>query len=123
MQVLTRLTHLGLQKNGTKFAIQYGSGSLAGFFSADTLTLGSLKVEDQIFAEATEEPGLAFLAAKFDGILVRHASLSRPVFVSRIVRGSFCKGVRRDMRVCGGRGVGGRASSVLIKLMVSIPVC
>ncbi|KAG8966094.1 Vacuolar protease A [Tulasnella sp. 419] len=57
------------KKNGTRFEIHYGSGSMEGFVSQDKLTIGDLAVKDLSFAEATKEPGLAFAFGKFDGIL------------------------------------------------------
>eukprot|EP00657_Telonema_sp_P-1_P002785 TRINITY_DN1647_c0_g1_i12.p1 TRINITY_DN1647_c0_g1~~TRINITY_DN1647_c0_g1_i12.p1 ORF type:complete len:382 (-),score=174.12 TRINITY_DN1647_c0_g1_i12:129-1274(-) len=55
--------------NGTTFSIAYGSGSLTGFVSQDTVTIGSTEVKNTLFAEATKEPGLAFKVGKFDGIM------------------------------------------------------
>ncbi|XP_050312960.1 lysosomal aspartic protease-like [Anthonomus grandis grandis] len=57
------------KENGTDFAITYGSGSLEGFLSTDSLTIGSVTIQDQTFGEATSEPGIAFFASRFDGIL------------------------------------------------------
>merc|ERR1712216_733777 len=56
-------------KNGTDFSIRYGSGSLTGFVSEDTVTIGDMSVPNQLFAEATNEPGLAFKIGKMDGIM------------------------------------------------------
>lgn len=57
------------KKNGTSAAIHYGTGAISGFFSEDSVKVGDIVVKQQEFIEATSEPGVTFLAAKFDGIL------------------------------------------------------
>uniref|UniRef100_G1U4J4 Peptidase A1 domain-containing protein n=1 Tax=Oryctolagus cuniculus TaxID=9986 RepID=G1U4J4_RABIT len=55
--------------NGTKFAIQYGTGRLDGILSEDKLTIGGLQGAPVTFGEALWEPSLVFTLAHFDGIL------------------------------------------------------
>lgn len=57
------------QEDGTSFAIQYGSGSLQGFMSIDTMTVAGETIPLQSFAEATSEPSVSFIFGKFDGLV------------------------------------------------------
>ncbi|XP_059286072.1 aspartic proteinase [Lycium ferocissimum] len=57
------------KKNGKSAAIHYGTGAISGFFSQDNVKVGDLVVKNQEFIEATREPSVTFLVAKFDGIL------------------------------------------------------
>ena len=43
------------EKNDQPFAIKYGSGSMEGFISVDTLTIGGIAVPSVTFAEAVSE--------------------------------------------------------------------
>ncbi|KAJ0434714.1 putative phytepsin [Helianthus annuus] len=55
--------------NGRHAAINYGNGSISGYFSKDNVEVGDLVVKHQEFIEVTKDPGVTFLAGKFDGIL------------------------------------------------------
>ncbi|KDO45248.1 hypothetical protein CISIN_1g010486mg [Citrus sinensis] len=54
---------------GKSCEINYGSGSISGFFSQDNVEVGDVVVKDQVFIEATREGSLTFLLARFDGII------------------------------------------------------
>jgi len=60
------------KKDGSDFKIQYGSGSVKGFFSRDEITLAKdIVVKDQKFAEVANAGGLGvgYVMGQFDGIL------------------------------------------------------
>ena len=61
-------------EDGTRFEIQYGTGSMVGFQSIDDVNISPTSEEgltayQATFAEAVEEPGITFVAAAFDGIM------------------------------------------------------
>mmetsp|Transcript_17170 Transcript_17170/g.52171 ORF Transcript_17170/g.52171 Transcript_17170/m.52171 type:complete len:375 (+) Transcript_17170:38-1162(+) len=58
-------------ENGTAFAIEYGSGPVAGEYSRDDVAIGDLVLKNYLFAEVDDLSGLgaAYALGKFDGIL------------------------------------------------------
>merc|ERR1712045_876040 len=61
------------EKDGRPYRVQYGSGPVEGVFSKDTVTVGSIDVKGQPFAEVSKVSfgplNIAFAAGKFDGLL------------------------------------------------------
>ena len=55
-------------RDNRAFSIKYGTGSVEGFLSRDTVHLGGVLMPNITFGEVIRQPGLAFVAANFDGI-------------------------------------------------------
>ncbi|ORY44220.1 aspartic peptidase A1 [Rhizoclosmatium globosum] len=57
------------KKNGTEFAIQYGTGALEGVISNEVINIGGVDIPNLDFGESVKEPGFTFAVGRFDGIL------------------------------------------------------
>ncbi|XP_068964401.1 gastricsin-like [Petaurus breviceps papuanus] len=51
------------------FSLEYGTGSLTGYFGYDTVTIQGISITNQEFGLSETEPGTSFVYANFDGIL------------------------------------------------------
>jgi len=54
-------------ENCTPIEFSYGSGSVEGYLSTDTLTIGGVQIKNQTFAEIIQETQ-QFVDSSFDGI-------------------------------------------------------
>jgi len=61
------------KEDGRKYEVQYGSGPVEGVFGSETVKVGSIEVDNQLFAMVDKVSfgplNLAFAAGKFDGLL------------------------------------------------------
>merc|ERR1712232_105674 len=59
--------------DGREYNVQYGSGPVKGVFASDTVNVGGIEVENQLFAQVTDVSfgplNIAFAVGKFDGLL------------------------------------------------------
>lgn len=80
------------RQNGSIFSITYGKGQVSGIFDMDSVNVSGILIKNQIFAEATFEPGNVFQEFNFDGIFgLGFQSISvggvKPPFFSMIDQG------------------------------------
>ncbi|XP_017026048.1 cathepsin D [Drosophila kikkawai] len=75
---------------GQNFSIPYGSGSLKGFFSIDTVRMSGLTVKSQVFGEATSETdsfsGMGILGLAFNDLNFGINTLWDNMIAQRLVR-------------------------------------
>jgi len=79
--------------NGQSLAIQYGTGSMTGYLSQDTVIVGGISVFNQVFGEATSLAAF-FANVQFDGIMgLAYRSLAAdnvvPVLDNMYLQGSL----------------------------------
>ena len=73
------MTH---EVSGKPFEITYGTGSVKGFISLDSLSIGDIRVQRQGFGEMTTATGATFMETPFDGVLgLGYATLAKSAIV------------------------------------------
>eukprot|EP01059_Diplonema_ambulator_P035586 TRINITY_DN842_c0_g2_i1.p1 TRINITY_DN842_c0_g2~~TRINITY_DN842_c0_g2_i1.p1 ORF type:complete len:386 (+),score=150.89 TRINITY_DN842_c0_g2_i1:44-1159(+) len=117
--------------NGTKFAIEYGSGALEGVIDTDVLGWAGLNATLN-FGEATKMPGVTWDAAHFDGICgmgwpsIAVDGVVPPFFVllqqRKISTGSFAFYLTSDDSKVGELTIGGTNPAHHSEPFVYVPV-